>query len=190
MADYGTKVAMRTINAHLFSSVDGVVESPHLFQFGCFGAEEAEMMTSAMAGVDTGIMGATIYREWSQYWPGVTDDFGPIINPMRKVVASTTLTSPLEWENSELISGDLIKFVEDLKHTEGGGITVFGISVIRQLLLAGLIDRLHLTIHPASGGQGKRLFDGVDNPTRLELIDARTSAAGNLLATYALKSAD
>lgn len=179
---------MRTINAHLFSSVDGEVESPNLFQFDCFGPEEAEMMTSAMSGVDTAIMGATIYREWSQYWPGVTDDFGPIINPMHKFVASTTLTEPLSWENSELISGDLIEFVRDLKHTNGGGITVFGISVIRQLLLAGLIDRLHLTIHPASGTKGKRLFDGIADPVRLELLEAKVSSVGNLLTTYALKA--
>lgn len=181
---------MRTVNAHLFSSVDGKVESPNLFQFDCFGPDEAEMMTSAMSGIDTGIMGAQIYREWSQYWPGVTDDFGPIINPMRKFVASTTLEAPLSWENSELIEGDLIEFVRELKTTEGGGITVFGISVIRQLLLAGLIDKLHLTIHPASGGPGKRLFDGIDQPTRLELLDAKVSSVGNLLTTYALKSAD
>lgn len=181
---------MRHVTAHLFSSVDGNVESPHLFQFGCFGPDEAEMMTSAMSGVDTGILGATIYREWSQYWPGVTDDFGPIINPMRKFVASTTLEVPLSWENSELIEGDLIEFVRELKATEGGGITVFGISVIRQLLLAGLIDQLHLTIHPASGGPGKRLFDGIDTPTRLDLIDAKVSSVGNLLTTYALKGAD
>ncbi|MEJ5998457.1 dihydrofolate reductase family protein [Corynebacterium sp. H130] len=181
---------MRTINAHLFSSVDGDVERPNLFQFDCFGPDEAEMMTSAMADVDTGIMGATIYREWSQYWPGVTDDFGPIINPMRKLVASTTLEEPLSWENSELIEGDLIESVRALKETDGGDITVFGISVIRQLLLAGLIDRLHLTIHPASGTNGKRLFDGIDEPVRLELIDTKVSSVGNLLATYALKTVD
>lgn len=178
---------MRKVTAHLFSSVDGVVESPHLFQFGCFGPDEAEMMTQAMAHVDTGIMGATIYREWSEYWPGVTDDFGPIINPMRKFVASTTLGPELSWENSALIEGDLAEFVRGLKAQEGGDITVFGISVIRQLLLAGLIDELFLTIHPASGGLGKRLFDGIAEPVRLELVAARVSSVGNLLATYTLK---
>lgn len=163
------------------------MESPNLFQFDCFGPDEAEMMTSAMANVDTGIMGATIYREWCRYWPGVTDDFGPIINPMRKYVASTTLTEPLSWENNTLIDDDLIEFTRALKQESGGDITLFGISVIRQLLLAGLVDKLMLTVHPASGGPGKRLFDGVDHPVRLELIDSKISSVGNALLTYKLR---
>ncbi|MDU0479294.1 dihydrofolate reductase family protein [Staphylococcus chromogenes] len=178
---------MRHISAHLFSSIDGQVETPNTFQFGLFGPDEAEMMTSTMARVDTAIMGATIYREWSEYWPGKTDDFGPIINPMRKFVASTTLTEPLSWENSLLIHADLVDFTRSLKEKEGGGITVFGISMIRQLLMAGLVDTLHLTIHPAGAGAGKRLFDGIQEPVRLELVDSKASSMGNLLLTYRLR---
>lgn len=179
---------MRQVTAHLFSSIDGQVESPHTLQFGLFGPYEAEMMTTAMAPVDVGIMGATIYREWSQYWPGKTDDFGPIINPMRKFVASTTLTEPLNWENSTLIDDDLVAFTRKLKEQDGGDITLFGISVIRQLLMAGLVDKLHLTVHPAGAGAGKRLFDGIEEPVRLELLDTKVSSVGNLLLTYTRRS--
>lgn len=178
---------MRTVTAHLFSSVDGVVESPNLFQFDRFGPEEGEMMAKNLAPVTEAVMGRQIYTEWASYWPEHDEDFGQVINPMPKHVASRTLTGPLEWQNSNLIDGDLLDFVRTLKQGDGGHITVCGISVVRQLLLAGLLDTLVLTVHPASGGRGKRLFDGVDEPVRLELLDSQVTGVGNAILTYRKK---
>ena len=140
---------MRKVTAHLFSSVDGVVENPGTFQFGAFGAEEGAMMGAALAAV--------------------------------------TVTGPLAWENSTVIEGDLLDFVRGLKEGDGGDISVNGISVIRQLLEAGLLDTLTLTIHPAAAGQGKRLFDGATEPFRFELVDSQVTPVGNAILTYAKK---
>jgi RNA polymerase sigma-70 factor (ECF subfamily) len=140
---------MRKVTAHLFSSVDGVVENPGTFQFGAFGAEEGAMMGAALAPV--------------------------------------TVTGPLAWENSTVIEGDLLDFVRGLKEGDGGDISANGISVIRQLLEAGLLDTLTLTIHPAAAGQGKRLFDGATEPFRLELVDSQVTPVGNAILTYAKK---
>lgn len=175
---------MRKVTAHLFSSIDGVVEAPHRFQFDAFGEVEGEMMTKAMAPVTEALLGRVVYEEWAAYWPEHDEDFGLTINPMTKHVASTTLSGDLAWQNSHLIDGDLLEFVRTLKEGDGGAITVMGISVIRQLLQAGLLDTLTLTVHPASGGGGKRLFDGVDEPFRLELVDSTISPVGNAILTY------
>ncbi|TWE10437.1 dihydrofolate reductase family protein [Rudaeicoccus suwonensis] len=181
---------MRKVVAHLFSSIDGVVESPNLFQFDSFGAEEGTAMGEAMAAVTDAIMGRVIYTEWADYWPDHNEDFGLLINPMRKHVATRTLTGPLAWQNSTVIDGDLLDYVASLKHEDGGDITVCGISVIRELLVAGLLDALTLTIHPASGGTGKRLFDGIEQPVRLELIDSQITTVGNAMLTYRKRDAD
>ena len=94
---------MRKVTAHLFSSADGVVESPNLFQFDRFGPEEGEAMGKALAPVTDVILGRTIYDEWSGYFAGNDEDFGAFINPVAKHVASRTLQDPLEWNNSTVI---------------------------------------------------------------------------------------
>lgn len=178
---------MRRVTAHLFASVDGVVEDPHLWQFDSFDAGTGRAMDKALSTSDAMVMGRVLYDQWSGYWPTATDEFGQFINPAAKYVASRTLSGPLTWTNSELIEGDLIDFVRALKQTDGADITLGGISVIRQLFLAGLVDALSFTVHPVLVGAGRRLLEPGDAPTRMELIDSTTTEKGNLLLSYALK---
>ena len=181
---------MRAVTAGLFSSIDGVVESPHLFQFDSFDAELGTGMGAMIARTDTVILGRTSYQEWSGYWPtNKTDDFGRFINPVRKYVASTSLEDPLDWENSTVIDGDLVAFVTELKQTEGGDIAVCGsISVVRQLISAGLIDRLTLMIHPVVAGAGRHLFESSDPTTKLALLDSEITSKGNVVLVYGVRA--
>lgn len=71
-----------------------------------------------------------------------------------------------------------------LKETAGGGVSVQGsLSVARQLVEAGLMDRLQLIVHPVVAGSGHGLFDGAAH-TRLEFLEARSTRKGNVLVTY------
>ena len=176
---------MRRITAHLFHSLDGVVSAPHLFQFDQFDDGCAAAMGAALASTDEVILGRVAYDEWADYWPTNTEDgFGEFINPIRKNVASRTLTGELAWQNSHLIEGDLLDFAAALREGEGADCTVAGISVIRQLLLAGLLDALTLTTHPVIAGEGQRLFLGDGPMTRLALLDSVVTEKGNIIATY------
>ena len=78
----------RKVTAHLFHSLNGVVEAPNLFQFDSFGREEGEAMTKAIGPVTDMVLGRVLWEEWSQYWPGNEDPFGSFINPLRKHVVS------------------------------------------------------------------------------------------------------
>jgi dihydrofolate reductase len=53
-----------------------------------------------------------------------------------------------------------------------------GVSVIRQYLLAGLIDEMHLAVSPVLLGEGENLFSGIDLP-KLGFAVARTVAGEN-----------
>ncbi len=181
---------MRKVIAGLFQSVDGVVESPNLWQFDAFDGGVGAAMDEMLTGVDTVLLGRTSYDEWSRYWPnaGDSDGFGAFINPVPKFVASRTLTGELDWQNSRVIPGDLEGFVRTLKAQEGGKIAVCGsISVVRQLLFAGLLDALTLIVHPVVAGTGKHLFEPGDPTTRLRVVDATTTDRGNAIVTYALR---
>lgn len=177
----------RKTTAHLFSSVNGVVESPNLFQFDCFGPEEGQMMGETIGGVTDVVIGRKLWQEWSEYWPDADDPFGSFINPVRKHVVTSTLTEGLGW-NSTAIEGDPVSYVQKLQHEGEGDIAIMGgIETIRSLFLAGLIDALTLTVHPVAADQGRRLFDESVQLTRLALLSGTTTGAGNAVLTYALR---
>lgn len=177
----------RRITAHLFCSVNGVVESPDRFQFDAFGPEEGQLMGKAIGGVTDVVIGRKLWEEWSQYWPSADDPFGQFINPARKHVVTSTLDADLGW-NSTAIEGDPVDYLERLRlDGEGGIIVAGGIETVRSLFLAGVVDALTLTIHPAVTDEGRRLFDRTVPMTRLELLDSTITTAGNAVLTYGLR---
>ena len=176
----------RKTTAHLFSTLNGVVESPELFQFDAFGPEEGQMMGRVLGGVTDVVIGRRLWQEWSQYWPGAEDPFGAFINPVRKHVVSSTLSGDLGW-NSTVVEGDPVTYVQKLQEQGEGDIAVTGgIETIRSLFLAGVVDALTVTVHPVVMDQGRRLFDDSVSLTRLTLLEGTTTSAGNAVLTYGL----
>ncbi|MBT2587051.1 dihydrofolate reductase family protein [Arthrobacter sp. ISL-95] len=181
---------MRKVTAGLFHSVDGVVQDPFKFQFDSFDDELGTGLTKMINTVDTVVLGRVSYQEWASYWPNAPqdDDFATFINPIEKFVASRTLSEPLEWENAHLIEGDVEQFVTDLKSRDGGEIAVCGsISLVRQLLFAGILDELTLMTHPVVAGSGRRLFEDGDPLHRLALENQYATSKGNIVSTYSLR---
>jgi RNA polymerase sigma-70 factor (ECF subfamily) len=178
----------RKTTAHLFSSINGVVESPNLFQFDSFGPEEGQMMAETIGNVTDVVIGRKLWEEWSAYWPNADDPFGSFINPVRKHVVASSLTGDLAW-NSTAVDGDPVAYVRKLQQQGEGDIAITGgIQTIRSLFLAGVIDALTLTVHPVVADQGRRLFDESVDLTRLALLAGTTTSAGNAVLTYALRS--
>jgi dihydrofolate reductase len=181
---------MRKVTAGLFYSLDGVVEAPNLWQFDSFDDEVGAAMVDMLARIDTVLLGRVGYQEWAGYWPSAPadDPFAQFINPVQKFVASRTLTGGLEWKNSQLMDMDLEDFVRALKETDGGDISICAsISLVRQLLFAGLLDELTLTMHPVVAGKGRHLFTPEDPTTRLTLQDSTITSKGNAILRYALR---
>jgi RNA polymerase sigma-70 factor (ECF subfamily) len=177
----------RKTTAHLFSSINGVVESPHLFQFDAFGPEEGQLMGRAIGSVTDVVIGRKLWHEWSDFWPGADDPFGSFINPVRKHVVTRTLSGDLGW-NSTVVDGDPVAYVQKLQQEGEGDIAVTGgIETVRSLFLAGVLDSLTLTVHPVATDQGRRLFDESVSLTRLTLLDGVTTSAGNAVLTYGLR---
>ena len=85
----------------------------------------------------------------------------------------------LTWRNSEL-KGDLVEAVGELKNEPGAtDIAMSGsVSVVRQLLAAGLLDELHLLVHPIAVRKGMRLFEEDDAPLPLRLVSSQTFTTG------------
>lgn len=179
----------RRVVANLFYSVDGVAADPNLFQHDSFDDDLAALMTEGISRIDANVLGRVTYDGWAPYWPTAVgcpeDGFAQFINGTPKYLASRTVKAEdIEWENTELIEGDLVEFVRALKETDGGDIAVQGsLSVVRQLVEAGLMDSLTLIVHPVVAGSGRGLFEGAQH-TRLRLVEAKATQKGNVLLTY------
>jgi dihydrofolate reductase len=125
----------------------------------------------------TTLMGATTYREMSGYAAEMPDDPGlAALTAMPKVVFSSTLEEPLSWASTELVDGNAVEAVQDMKRRDSRPLrTVGSISLCRSLLEAGTVDRLRVVVFPViTGATGKdRLFEGYPD-IALDLVDSRT----------------
>lgn len=84
-----------------------------------------------------------------------------------------------------------VEYVKNLRAQGGSDISVAGgIETIRSLFLAGVIDQLILTTHPVVTNEGRRLFDESVPVTRLSLVSAKQTGAGNVILTYTVRPAD
>lgn len=173
----------RKVVGGYFLSLDGVAEAPDRF-ITAWDDEVDASGSVLIAHQDAVILGRRSYDEWVTFWPGSDiQPFAAFINAVPKYVATS---SPLEpgWENSEVIQGDVVEFVRQLKTRPGGEIGVHGsISVARALLAAGLLDELRLVIAPTIAGEGKRLFSELP-PVQLEVVGGSVSPSGYLLVHY------
>lgn len=177
---------MRKIIAALFISLDGVVESPDKWHFPYFNDEMGAAIGSAMMESDALMMGRVNYQEWSAYWPNATEDveFANFMNATPKYVVSNTLDT-LTWNNSTLITGDVVAEIAKLKQQPGKHISISGSgTLVRSLLQLNLLDELRLMIHPVVVGSGKRLFPDGSPHTALKLVASQTFSTGVLDVTY------
>lgn len=181
----------RLVTANLFSTLDGAVENPAAWQGDAFDDILAQVMTSTLSSVDDVLLGRSTYDMWASHWTrdDVEDPFKDFINSVPKHVASRTLArESVTWDNCSVIDVELLEFVRSLKETEGRDISIQGsLSVIAQLLEAGLLDRLTLIVHPVMAGSERRRSDSMDlssGPLSLTLLDHQVNTKGTVVLTY------
>jgi dihydrofolate reductase len=182
---------MRKLTAGLFISLDGVVQDPDKWHFPYFNDEMGEAVGAQLTAADTLLIGRRTYESFAEAWPrreaegGEDADFAKVLGDMRKIVV-TRQDLTFTWRNSERLQGDLVAAVTALKNEPGeADIAMSGsISVVRQLLAAGLLDELHLLVHPIAVRKGMRLFDEGEPPIPLRLISAKPFTTGVVHLVY------
>ncbi|MDT5069821.1 MAG: hypothetical protein QOK02_5976 [Mycobacterium sp.] len=182
---------MRTLTAGMFVSLDGVVEAPDQWHFPYFNDEMGAAVDAQLGAADTILLGRETYDSFAGAWPDREADggedaaFAKKLGDARKIVVSRQRLE-FHWRNSEQLTGDLVRAVTALKNQPGGDIAMSGsVSVVRQLLAAGLLDELHLFVHPIAVGRGARLFD--DGETiPLRLVRSQAFTTGVLHLVYAV----
>src|SRR5262245_58015814 len=124
---------------------------------------QGEYMARRMAAGSGGglLFGRFTYEKMWGHWGQMDDNpFSASMNPATKFVVSNTLTEPLAWQNTTLLTGDGAGAVAALRADRPDlSLTVLGSGRLgHALIAAGLVDEYVLTIHPLALGQGLRLF--------------------------------
>ncbi len=164
----------RTVVANISLSLDGRVNGlegdydmgwivPHAITDAS--RQHMVRMTSTATTV---LLGRKNYQGFGAYWPAVAMDenadprdrtFAQWLDSVEKVVFSSTLTDAA-WSNSRIVDRDPAAEVKQLRQQgEGNIIVLASVSVIRNLLHAGELDRLSITLCPELVGGGVRLFE-------------------------------
>lgn len=191
---------MRKLVVTTFLTLDGVMQAPGGpeedpsggFAYGgwlvpyddeAFGRQMVEWFVDA----EDFLLGRFTYETFAGYWPQVPIDDNPIakaLNTLPKHVASRTLDQ-VDWENSQLIKGDVVDAVTALKQDDGGELQVHGSAgLIQTLLTNDLVDELRLIVFPVVVGTGKRLFDDGIVPVALRLTSSSTTSTGAVILSY------
>ncbi len=183
---------MRKLINSTYITLDGVIDNP-MWTMPYFDDEAAALAGERTARAAAQVMGRATYEGFAASWP-TRDESDPAtgaayFNNVKKYVASTTLTDP-EWNNSEVLPGDLIEAVTALKAQDGKDILQYGYgSVTAQLLAAGLVDEVRFWIHPVLEGGDSLSTPLKDVKTSFELIDTKVMKSGVIIASYRPKSA-
>ncbi|HWN28973.1 MAG TPA: dihydrofolate reductase family protein [Actinomycetospora sp.] len=145
--------------------------------WGMEGPEYLAWIEGAAENEHVALLGATTYRLMSGFAAEMADDPGfAALTAMPKVVFSSTLEAPLSWANTELVSGDAVDAVREMKRRESRPLrTVGSPSLTGALLRAGVVDRFRVVVFPViTGATGTdRLFDGYPD-VALDLVESRT----------------
>ena len=153
-------------------------------------ADMAAVTAEHSRGADGLLLGRRTFEAFRAFWPNQTEDptgVAGYLNRVRKYVVSSTLTET-GWENTELLTGDLVEEVGRLKGAEGCDIVATGsMQLVHALIAGGLVDEHRLFVFPIVVGTGVRLFDAAD--VALRLLETRSFVSGAVLLSYGTNGA-
>jgi dihydrofolate reductase len=178
---------MRTLTVDVFTSLDGFTAAEGWP--GYWGKEGPELMAwleEKLAEDHVLVMGANTYRTMAQIVAEQEDPTFARMAEIRKVVFSSTLESPLAWDNTELVAEDAVTALRRMKEEGTAPMRTMGsISLGKSLLREGLVDYLQVTVFPVVTGQSgsNPLFAGWPD-LDLELLTSRTFDGRAQLLNY------
>jgi dihydrofolate reductase len=189
---------MRKIITTTFVTLDGVVQAPGGpeedtsgdFNNGGWANPWDDVMGEAMNGFMQIpfelLLGKRTYNIFAAFWPHTDQDqeVARPFNATKKYVVSHT-PAELSWQNSILVTGDVVSEIKKLKTMDAPDLWVHGSgNLIQTLLKNNLIDRMHIWTFPVSVGSGKRLFAEGTQAIRWKLVRSQTSTTGVIISTY------
>lgn len=187
---------MRTVTFGMNISIDGYCDHT-IFNPGekhpDYFKELHDYFTGMMDDVDLIFFGRIMYQLMFPHWAdvaknqsGTADEirFAERLTSIDKVVVSRTLDSA--QENTRIIRSNPAAELLKLKQQSGKKISVDSVSLLPELITAGLIDEFHLVVHPVIAGKGRPLLDAgsLQEKLDLKLVDTLVFKSGCVAHHY------
>jgi dihydrofolate reductase len=193
---------MGLIEIEMFATLDlvgqapgGPEEDPEGFPFGGWQAPlmddvAGETVMASYEHADALLLGRRTYDIFAAYWPhaegGQDNEIATLFNRIPKYVASRG-TPDLSWAGSTQLGPDLPAAVREVRDRHEHVKVVGSLNLVQTLLREKLFDRLDLWVHPIVLGVGKKVFDGGEVPSNLDLLEPPVAGGkGTVYLRYAL----
>jgi dihydrofolate reductase len=160
-------------------------------------SDETSRAWSLERSYDAGliVMGRKSFESMSSYWPTAA---GPFAVPMNKIPKGVFTkggykginiqpesAAAASWAEAKIFDGDLAKEIKELKSQDGKSILALGgAGFMRSMIATGLIDEYHLNTHPVVLGTGLPIFNGVEHPMDLKLVETKSFPGGIVAHVY------
>jgi dihydrofolate reductase len=177
---------MRRVIVSTYMTLDGRVDELQDWVVPWDDDEPTRYHTDLLTNSDGLLLGRKTYEAFAALWPARSGTFPYVdkLNRMSKYVASTTLEN-LEWENSQLIEGEVAESVAKLKQQPGQDLIIYGsYDLMRTLMERDLIDEYRILVHPVLLGKGRSFLEDGTNQVNLDLVDSTVTRSGVAILTY------
>jgi dihydrofolate reductase len=156
-----------------------------------------EYFAQLMRDVDTLVYGRKTYELMFPFWPDVArdqsgttkamNDFADAFTAVKNVVVFSRSLETVEGKNTRIVRSNLQDEILKLKQEPGKNISTGGVDIPSQLVELGLVDEFHFVLHPVVVGEGRRLFDTMSLPERLQLqlVESKIFDSGFIALHYA-----
>ena len=184
---------MRRIINSTYISLDGVIQDPQDWPGNGIEPDGTglKVQTDLLFACDAVLMGGRTYPGFAAAWMARSGDpFSDRINSMTKYVVSSTLRDP-EWNNTSVISGDVVAEIRRLKEQPGQDIVQYGFGQLSYALIEhSLLNELRLWVHPLFVGQATHadLLFRPSATAQLELAGTLALNTGIVILTYRIPS--
>ena len=184
-----------TYTFDVFSTLDGFGSVSGGDWGGYWGKQGPELLDHRLASFEAEqrmVLGGNTYRQFvemlgpSTAESGVGDPWVARMRSMPLTVVSTTLEEPLDWPDARVARGDAVDVVARLKEESAVPLRSHGsLSMNRELMAAGLVDRVQVTLFPVVTGRTgvQPIFHGAAD-FDLDLIETRTLDGRTLELVY------
>lgn len=180
---------MKNIVLNLAVSLDGFIEGPDGAVDWCIMDDDMDF-PAFIDSIDSIFYGRSSYDAWGTYQPEEdateTDKiFWRSLHAKNKFVFSS---QPREDSGATFINSDIGPRVAEIKQRGGKDVWLYGgANLIKTFIQMQLIDVYKISVHPVVLGDGKPLFEDLQERLDLKLTGTRVFRSGVVELTYVYK---
>lgn len=144
--------------------------------------------TELLRSADTLVYGRKTYQLMVPFWPDMAKsgegpaymaEFARVFAGVGEVVVFSKTLEKAERSNERIVRANPVDAIQRLKREPGRNILLGGVDLPSQLLAAGVIDEFRILVQPTIVGEGRRLFEEVHLPEKLNLQLAESTHLGS-----------